>query len=160
MNIFATILGKVGTKAMAISGIFLLGMMMLTVIHVVLRPMGTVIAGTYEMLELLIVIVAAGAMGYTEMEKSHVTVKIITSRFPPRLQGAFEAFIYLIGVGLWIVIVWASVSIMCKRWLDEDTEVLSIYVLPFRFIWIFGLVFLCSVLLLNLFRGLIQAVKR
>ena len=160
MNIFASITRKIGEKAMVLSGVFLLGMMMLTVTNVVLRPMGAVFAGTYELIEALIIIVVAGAFGYTELEKGHVTVHILVSRFPKRLQGAFEAFIYIIGVGLWIVIVWASVSIMMERWLNENTEVLEVPILPFRFVWIFGLAFFCSVLLLNFLKGLIQAVKR
>jgi TRAP-type C4-dicarboxylate transport system permease small subunit len=160
VSIFATIVRKVGHRAMVLSSIFLLGMMLLIVTNVTIRPFGAVFAGTYELIEALIIVVVAGALGYTEMEKGHVTVQIIVSRFPQRLQGVFETFIYLIGVGLWVVITWASIAIMRERWLNEDTEVLSVPILPFRFIWVFGLIFFCSVLLVNLFKGLSQAVKK
>lgn len=160
MEIFAAIVRKVGPRAMVISGISLLGMMLLIVTNVILRPFGAVFAGTYELIEAIIILVVAGAMGYTELEKSHVTVQIFVSRLPKRLQGLFEAFVYILAIGLWIIIVWSSISIMNYRWLNEDTEILSVPILPFRFIWIFGLVFLCLVLILHFLQGLIKAVKK
>ncbi|UCG54660.1 MAG: TRAP transporter small permease subunit, partial [Dehalococcoidia bacterium] len=104
--------------------------------------------------------VVAGAIGYTELKKSHVTVEIIVSRLPRRLQGFFEALVYIIAIGLWIVIIWSSISIMNRNWLNEDTEILGLPILPFRFIWIFGLIFLCTVLVLHFLQGLIKAVKK
>ena len=160
MSIFATIVRKVGGKAMIISGIFLLGMMLLTVASVLCRPFGTVIAGSYELIETLIIIVVAGALGYTELEKGHVTVKIVVSRFSMRLQGIFQSFIYLIGVGLWVIIAWASVGILSDRWLNEDTDILSVPILPFRFIWVFGLALFCLVLLIDFLRAINQAVRK
>ena len=160
MGIFAAIIRKIGSKAMAVSGVVLLGIMLLIVTNVILRPMGAVFAGTYELIEAFIILVVAGALGYTELEKSHVTVQVIVSRLPRRLQGFFEALIYIIAIGLWIVIIWSSISIMNHNWLNEDTEILEVPLLPFRFIWIFGLIFLCVVLVLHFLQGLIKAVKK
>ena len=160
MRIFTTIIRKVGHSAVVISGIFLIGMMLLTVSNILFRGFGGVIAGTYELIEALIIVVVAGALGYTELENSHVSVRIVVSRLSQRAQGIFGSFIYLIGTGLWVIIIWAGIEILSKRWLAEETELLSVPILPLRFVWILGLIFLCLVLLINLSKALIQAVKK
>jgi len=94
------------------------------------------------------------------LENSHVSVRIVVSRLSQRAQGIFGSFIYLIGTGLWVIIIWAGIEILSKRWLAEETELLSVPILPLRFVWILGLIFLCLVLLINLSKALIQAVKK
>jgi TRAP-type C4-dicarboxylate transport system permease small subunit len=160
MSHFATIVRKVGDNFMAIGGIFLTGMMALTTTNVIIRLFGGVIAGTYELIEVLIVVVVAGALGYTALEQSHIAVRIVTSRLSQRAKGIFESFNYAIGTGLWVVITWVSIGVLRERWLEEETDLLSVPYLPFRFIWVFGLAFLCLVLLAGLFKSLSQAVKK
>ena len=145
---------------MALGAVFLTGMMVLIVANVIYRLSGHVIAGSYELSELMIVVTAAFALGYAALKKSHVVVKILVSRFSPRAQAILEALMSLISLGTWAVIAWAGVLILSEKWLKEETELLSVPFLPFRFVFLFGLSLLCLVYLIDLFKALRQAVKK
>jgi hypothetical protein len=66
----------------------------------------------------------------------------------------------LISLGTWAVIVWAGIGFMIQTWLTEDTPMLEVPYLPFRFVWVFGLLFLCLVYLLGFFTAWRKAVKK
>ncbi len=69
MRYLASIVNRSGFGIMILSAIFLLTTMVLTVANVLSRIFGTVIAGTYELTEVLIVVVAATALGYAALQK-------------------------------------------------------------------------------------------
>lgn len=145
---------------MALGAAFLTGMMVLIVANVIYRLSGHVIAGSYELSELMIVVAVAFALGYAALKKSHVVVKIVVSRFPQRWQSILEAFMSLISLATWAAIAWAGFLILSNRWLTEETDLLDVPYLPFRFVFVFGLGLLCLVYLIDLFRALSQAVRK
>jgi TRAP-type C4-dicarboxylate transport system permease small subunit len=145
---------------MALGAAFLTGMMSLVVANIIFRLCGSVIPGSYEISELMVVVVAAFALGYAALYKSHVVVKIVVSRFPQRTQAILEALMSLISLGTWAVITWASVNILAEKWLIERTELLWVPFLPFRFVFVFGLGLFSLVYLMDLFKALRQAVRK
>jgi TRAP-type C4-dicarboxylate transport system permease small subunit len=154
MRYFESIINKIGHPVMLVSAIFLLGTMALTVANVISRLFGSVIAGTYELTEVLIIVVAATSLGYAALKKSHVIVDIFVSRVPQRVQGIIDAFTSVLGLAVWGIVTWQSINLLLIRWSQEDTELLNVPYYPFRILWIIGLVFLCLILVKDIVAGL------
>jgi len=151
---------RLSTDSVAIGAAFLVGMMVLVVANIIYRLFGHVIPGSFELSELMIVVAVASALGYAAVHKSHIVVKIVVSRFSQRWQAIIEVLMSLISLATWAVIAWASFNVLSQRWLTEITDLLDIPYLPFRIIFVVGLVLLCLVYVTDLFRALSQAVKR
>jgi TRAP-type C4-dicarboxylate transport system permease small subunit len=147
---------RIASKGAALAGIFLLGMMGLTVANVVFRFFGHVIAGTYELTEVMNIVVVGCAFVYTVLQGSQVIVKLVFSRLPIPVQKILNYFNNLLGTIFWWVVAWASFKIMLERWLIEKTELLEVPYLPFRFVWVYGLVFVGLVYFTRLLQGLIK----
>jgi TRAP-type C4-dicarboxylate transport system permease small subunit len=145
---------------MALGAAFLVGMMVLIVANIIYRLFGHVIAGSYELSELLIVVTVAFALGYAALQKSHVAVKILVSRFPQRWQAILEVFTSFLSMGTWAVIAWAGALILSERWLTEESEMLLIPFFPFRCVLLFGLILLSLVYLILMVMALRQAGKK
>lgn len=145
---------------MALGAAFLVGMMVLITASVIYRRVGHVIPGTYELSELMIVVTAAFALGYAALKKSHIVIKVVVARFPQRAQAILEAVMSFISLATWAAVAWTGVLIVSKRWLNEESEMLSVPYLPFRLIFLLGLVLVCSIYLIDLIRALRQAVRK
>jgi len=145
---------------MALGAVFLVGMMVLIVASVIYRRAGHIIPGTYELSELMIVVAVAFALGYAALKKSHIVVKFVVARFPQRTQAILEAVMSFISLATWAAIAWAGFLLLSKRWLREESVMLSVPYLPFRFVFLFGLILFCLVYLIDLFRALSQAVRK
>jgi TRAP-type C4-dicarboxylate transport system permease small subunit len=133
----------------AVAAAFLLGIMTLTVANVVFRFFGRAIAGTYELVEIGIVITASLALAYTSLTNGHVIVGIIVSFLSERMRTMLSVITTVISLFLWGVITWMSILLALKRGLQEETILLGITFLPFRLIWIYGLMVFIGVLLLD-----------
>lgn len=145
---------------MALGAAFLVGMMVLITASVIYRRVGHVIPGTYELSELMIVVTAAFALGYAALKKSHIVIKVVVARFPQRAQAILEAVMSFISLATWAAVAWTGVLIVSKRWLNEESEMLSVPYLPFRLIFLLGVVLVCSIYLIDLIRALRQAVRK
>lgn len=145
---------------MAVGAASLVGVMVLIVASVIFRRAGHVVPGTYELTELMIVVTVAFALGYAALKKSHIVIKIVVARLPQRTQAILEAVMSFISLATWAAVAWAGFIIVSKRWLSENSETLSVPFLPFRLIFLFGLILLCLIYLIDIFRALSQAVKK
>lgn len=160
MEYLANLVRRMSGWGMALGATFLVGMMVLIVASVIFRRAGHIIPGTYELSELLIVVTVAFALGYAALKKSHIVVKFVVARFSQRTQAILEAVTSFISLATWAVVAWTGVIIVSKRWLREESEMLSVPFLPFRLIFLFGLILFCLVYLIDLFRALSQAVRK
>ena len=160
MEYFAYIVRRITGIGVALGAAFLVGMMVLIVANIIYRLTGHVITGSYELSELLIVVTVAFALGYAAVQKSHVVVKILVSRFPQRWQAILEAFTSFLSMGTWAVIAWASSLIFLDRWLTEESEMLLVPFLPFRLVLLFGLILISLVYLIYMFMALRKAVMK
>lgn len=149
-----SVIHKAGTKSAFMSGFLLMGVMILSVANIVFRRFGRVIQGTYEITELIMAMVVAAAFVYTTLDNGHVIIMSVMSRFSKRVQNMFFLLSLIIQILYWAVITWAGIGILGRNWLREETDSLNIPVLPFRFIWVFGLIFLCIIIFIELFRCL------
>ena len=152
------VIRSINGGGMTLGAVFLLAMMITVVANIIYRFFGHVIVGSYELVELMILVTVSFALGYTAQQKGHLVVNILVTRFPQRIQSILEAITSFISAATWGIIAWASAGILTERWLREQTEMLSVPYLPFRFIWLFGLILLCLVFLLWTYKASKEAV--
>ena len=161
MDYFANVIRRIGGIGTTVGAVFLIGVMLLIVANIVYRILGGVIAGTYELIGLLIVVTAAFAIVYAALERGHVAVNIIVSRLPQRPRAILESFTLVIGLGLWALIAWGSVRLISESVLvREKTVLLGVPFLPFRCFWELGLLLFCLVLLIDLVKVLSRMVNK
>jgi TRAP-type C4-dicarboxylate transport system permease small subunit len=149
-----SIIHQAGGKSAFVSGFLLIGVMILSVANIVFRRFGKVIQGTYEITELIMALVVVAAFVYTTLDHGHVIIMSMMSRFSKRVQNMFFLLSLTLQILFWAVITWAGIGILRRNWLREETNSLNIPVMPFRFIWVFGLIFLCIIISIELFRCL------
>jgi TRAP-type C4-dicarboxylate transport system permease small subunit len=87
------------------------------------------------------------------LQKTHVVVHLIVSRFPPSLGTAAEIMTSLLSFAIWALIAWGGAHLAWENGLKEITDILEIPVLPFRIVWLFCLFLFCLTYLVDLFRA-------
>lgn len=100
MGAASWLLARVGALA-------LVGMMLLTAVDVAGRYLfNTPIVGAFEVTEFLVLILIFSFIGYTQREKSHVSVDLLFSRFPRRAQITIDFVNHLIALVLLGLMAW------------------------------------------------------
>ena len=80
--------------------------MILTVADVSLRYLvNQPIAGTFELTEFLLVILASFGFAYTALQNGHVTVDLVIERFSPKIQAVIDTITCLISIGVFLTVV-------------------------------------------------------
>lgn len=95
-----------------LAGLALLGMVLLAVANMVLRPFGYPIRGTYELVGFLGALVIALGLGSSENKKYHESVALITRHFPAWLNRGLDMMAQILsavffGLMAWSTAVWA-----------------------------------------------------
>lgn len=153
MNVLAGFLHRISKAGGFFGGVFLIAAMLLLISNIVGRLTNTVIPGSYELFEMLMVFPVSFGLFYAAKEKYHVIVELIVSRFPPGLEAAAQMAAALLSFVIWALIAWAGTRIAIENGLREATEVLEIPYLPFRMIWIFFLLLFCLTCLLDFYKA-------
>jgi len=144
-----------------LAGGALVAMMALTVGNMFLRAIYLPFGGTAEIVSFLAVIVAAFALGYTQLSKGHVAVDIVVSRFPRRAQAAVDTLSSFLAMILFAVAAWRAAVFATHQWqIGALSGTLFIIFYPFIYLLAFGCVLLSLVLLLDFIKSLTQAVKK
>lgn len=136
----------------AIGLLCLLIMTLLITADVLLRSIfNKPIIGANEIVELLMLPLVFLVVSYTQHEKGHVTVTILSDRFKKRLKYAVDCFINFISLGIFLLFLKQSVAYFNLLWeSSRETDVLKIVVYPFQCAMIIGITMLCLALLFDL----------
>jgi TRAP-type C4-dicarboxylate transport system permease small subunit len=154
METLAVWLQRITRGGLFLGGIFLIAGMLLILSNIVGRPLQRVIPGSYELFELIMVIPVAFALVYAALQKTHVAVHLLVSRFPPRLRTAAEILSGLLSFAIWALMAWSGARLALENGLREVTDVVEVPVLPFRIVWFLCLSFFCLTYLVDLSRAL------
>jgi TRAP-type C4-dicarboxylate transport system permease small subunit len=128
-----------------IAGLFLLAMMMLTCSNIVLRMVWVPVKGTFELMGFFGAVLTTFSLGYTQIQKGHILVDILTVRFPDRAQKAINLTGHFISMSFFILVAWQITTwANTLRNSGEVTETLRIIYYPFTYAAAFG----CGVLAL------------
>jgi len=91
---------------MVIGGTALIALMLLATGNVIMRIFQVPFAGTYEILSFLGAIVTASALGYTQREKNHIIVDILSERYPGAAKRLVDAVSYVVMALFFAVVTW------------------------------------------------------
>jgi TRAP-type C4-dicarboxylate transport system permease small subunit len=164
----ARLIGKVvvpvSRVANSVGVIFLMVMMFFITLDVCLRALFNLpVLGpyTYEAIGFMMVIVVFFGIAHCQVQKSHVSVDLVTSRLPKRAQAAIGSCINFISMGLFGVLTWRSiVQAQFLRDVGVISAILPVPVFPFMLLVAFGSGLLCLILLVNFLDSLTnEAVK-
>ena len=85
-------------------------MMFLTCADIILRLFRRPILGTYEIVGFLGAIVAGFALAQTTIERGHVAVQVVVTRFSPQIQKIIYLITHVLSIFLFALLAWECVQ--------------------------------------------------
>jgi TRAP-type C4-dicarboxylate transport system permease small subunit len=145
-----------------VAGIGLVGMLGLIVADVIgIKVFSNPIPGAIEIVAFLGVVVTAFAIAYTHVLRGHIKVEFFVMRLPARAQAIIASFMFLLGIILFALLTWRSYEY--GRVLQTTGEVSMTQGIPF-YPFVYALAFccipVCLVLLVELIKSVLEAVKK
>jgi len=136
----------------AIGACTALVMVILVTVHVLSRALfKKPLMGTVELEELMLVILVFLGMAYTQVQKKHISVDFLTSRFSERAQEILSIATSLLSTCLFFALSWQSI-LLSLTYLDKGVATFNLRIPLFWIIWIIALgFFLFGVVLLKVF---------
>jgi len=137
-------------------------MMLLITMDVFLRySFNRPVKGSFELVEFMMAVVICLGMAYTGVQKGHVAVELVVSRFSPRVQALIDSFNWLVSMGLFLLISWKAVAQARVVGLSGlASSVLHVPVFPFLLVLAFGSGFLCLVFLVNFIDSVSRVMRK
>ena len=118
------------------------------------------ILGTYEIVSYMMVVIVGLGIAHTAVEKGHINVDLVVSRFPPGTQAIIESIVTLVGCILFCFIAWQSViQAKTQQLAGTTSEVLGVPVYPFVWVVFAGSAVLTAVLLYQFAESLSRATR-
>jgi|YelNatPaOPRAMG01_1025707.scaffolds.fasta_scaffold17180_4 TRAP-type C4-dicarboxylate transport system permease small subunit len=150
MSIYEKMVSKIVFWGLIVGTLALVGVMVIIDANILWRAFGSIIAGTYDLVEITIVIAVAFGLTYTEFYQAHTRVDLFTSKMPKKMRLCFEYFSNFLSGVYWSIIVYATAKITVeKAALGEKTDLLKISIIPFRVVWLIGLILVVLLVVLN-----------
>ena len=160
MDRFKKILHKSINTLSGLGAIVLAIVMLIIFANIIVRIFGKVVPGSFETIELIVVITIAFSMAYTGMHKGHVSVDIILKRFPVRIQNIINTFNYFVCMVFWGAMgVFAFVIAFQKGWM-EITDYFRLSYFPVRIVFGVGLLLLSLTFFIRMCLALKESFKR
>ena len=154
MNIFEKLIKGTTNFTTNIGVVFLVAVMLLITINVIYRIFAGVIPGQYELVEIMIVVVAGFAICDTEIHHRQTSVDMVTMRLPRKSKLWLENGCNLIGLVFWALVARETIRLtMDKAAKGEHTDLLQIPIIPTRVIWVVALILVCVIILHNIFKN-------
>ena len=150
---FKKIIFFIANRANWISALAIVLMMLMTVADVVLRFFRCPIPGTYDVVGLLAALTISFSLGYTSIEKGHISVEYIMQKFSDKVKIAVNAINNFIATLFFAVAAWESAIYAMN--LKQSGEVSLTLQIPFSPI-LYGMsvssMVVCLVLLVDFFK--------
>ena len=134
-----------------VAGTFMVAMILITCTNIFSRLVWVPVKGTFELMGFFGAVVTAFALGYTQAKKAHISVDILVSRFPKRVQKFLSGINCVICMIFFALGGWQIVKLAnTLRTSGEVTETLRIIYYPFTYGVALGCFLLSLVLLVEL----------
>ncbi len=154
---FVTLITKVSDR---ISQMAVMAMMLVTIGNILGRVVWRPIYGTFDYVSFFSVIVVALALAHCSVQKGHISVDLITSRLPRRVQGILGCLVDLLSMGFFVIVIWQCIVFagrMIKTKQVTMTALLPFY--PFIYVIALGCFLFCLTILVELIKSLHKTVK-
>jgi len=135
----------------AVGMIVLLAMVLLLVSDITSRRVfNSPFPWSLETVKVMLVVVVAPAISFCAIQGGHISIDLVTSRFPVKIRRVVYAFIYLLSVVLFSTMAWGSYTYGLSIWeAHRITGVLPIPIGPFILLVALGSLLLALVLLVQ-----------
>jgi len=136
--------------------------MLLVTVDVLMRnTFSRPILGAYELVELLMAIFVSLALAYTGVQKGHVSVDVVVSRFSPRVRTAIMSFNWLASSGLFLLVSWKTLeNAETLREAGLVSPMLFVPAFPFALVLALGSGLLSLVFLIQFIESVSRVVRR
>ena len=135
-------------------------MMLLVVGNILLRVVWRPIFGTYDIVGFIGAILVAFAIAYCAVQRGHIAVELVVTRFPKRVQGIIGSITGIFSLGIFGLITWQCLVLANDMWrLGELSMSAHMPFYPYIYGVAFGCALLCLVILVDLGKSLAEAVK-
>jgi TRAP-type C4-dicarboxylate transport system permease small subunit len=123
-------------------------------VDVVARNINQPITGNVEVAEPLLVAIAYFALAYTHMQRGHIRVEVLYTRFSQRTKDILDIITTLLATGVFGAMVWALLSRVVSIAASPDSGpltpgILEIPLAPMFVIIALGVLVLCLELILD-----------
>jgi tripartite ATP-independent transporter DctM subunit len=150
------------SRAMDVGGrIVLAAMVIMITADVILRyAFNRPIKGSFELIELMLVVITFMGLAYTQLKRGHVSVTLITEKLTSRTVAILESATYLLCLMITIFITWQSViraGIVKEEGTASDLLLIPIY--PFVWVVVLGSAILCLVFLKDLLKSVGKVLR-
>lgn len=144
-----------------LAGGLLVALMLLTVANMVMREVWEPFAGTAEVVGFLAALVAALALGYTQLHRGHTWVDILVARLPLRAQAVIDSFMFFLATVMFGLATWQTFTLANHYWkIGLLSETLKMIFFPFIYVVALGCALLCLALLLDFLKSVRQVMGR
>ncbi len=151
MSILEKISSLMNHAFIFVAGTFMVAMILITCTNIFSRLVWVPVKGTFELMGFFGAVVTAFALGYTQAKKAHISVDILVSRFPKRVQKFLSGINCVICMIFFTLGGWQIVKLAnTLRTSGEVTETLRIIYYPFTYGVALGCFLLSLVLLVEL----------
>ena len=138
----------------------LVAMMALIVINIILRFTWRPILGVYEFVSFLGAVVISFALAYCAVQRGHIAVNLLVDQLPPRTQAIIDIavnsiIITFFSLATWQVVLYATDILLSGE--VSPTTMTPFY--PFVYGVAIGFLVLCLVLLVDLSKSILKAVR-
>ena len=151
------------TNIIGITGSIVIGfMMMVTVVDVVGRRLfNAPLLGSMDLTTFMMVVVVFFSIAHCQLVKGHVTIDLVVSRLPTRIQAIINSIMYSL---FFLLFVWITYQFYLRALEVMKNNIVSatleIPVAPFYFVAFFGCALLSLLALMHLLSFLAGSVKK
>lgn len=133
-------------------------LMILTFADVTGRYLIRPVTGTYELTGIFLSLIVFLSLGYTQIQKGHISIGVLVEKFPPRVQAIVDVVTYLV-ILITLILMTQQTWIYAERSSNNVTGELGIPVYLFIFIGGIGILLFALAILLDLLKAIQKAVS-
>jgi TRAP-type C4-dicarboxylate transport system permease small subunit len=123
--------------------------------------LNTSIKGVFELVTVMVVVVAALAFAYTTLKGGLISVTVIVERFSSKTQSAIDMFNTSLGIAFFGLVSWKSIMQAGVYWAKGSvTSGIRVPIFPFMLVFAFGCIILCLVLVIRLVKSTQVVLKK
>jgi TRAP-type C4-dicarboxylate transport system permease small subunit len=138
----------------------LFAMFLLIFINILLRKFWKPIFGAYDYTCFISAIVIAFAMAYCAVQGGHTQVDLFVTRFSQRVQGIIGSIVGILSLGLFSLVTWQCIVLANDMRRSGEVSMTSLFPFhPYIYAVAFGCALLSLVILVDVIKSLVKAVK-
>lgn len=160
MRLFEKIVNKLTVAAAYVAQFAMAFAMLIIVGNVITREFWKPIPGTVELVEMSGAVLLSMAVSYTAIKKGHIMVGVLLDKFSARVQAVVDGFIGVITL-VFLFLLTREAFAFAERMMSRNyiTGHLNVPIAPSIYIVGVGFSMLCLVLLLDIMKSVITAIK-